>query len=191
MSFYSRWGKTCFDYLLAGALVFTLMPLFFLLAFFLTLYWRGNPFYKQLRIGKGERPFYLWKFRTMYPLRVGEDPHDETRAPAVGRFLRYTGLDELPQLWNILRGEMSFVGPRPLLPEYLPLYTSLERRRHAVKPGITGWAQIQGGKALAWNEKMHYDIEYVQRQSFCFDLYILWRTPFFVLRQWMNRHEYI
>lgn len=191
MSFYSRWGKACFDYLLAGALVCLLMPLFFLLSSYLAFYWRGSPFFRQLRIGKDERPFYLWKFKTMRPPRAGEDPHDENRAPAIGRLLRNTGLDELPQLWNILRGDMSFVGPRPLLPEYLPRYTSTERLRHAVKPGITGWAQIQGGKALEWSDKMRYDVEYVRRQSFAFDLYILWRTPFFVWCQWKSRHEHV
>ncbi|WP_038029412.1 sugar transferase [Thermonema rossianum] len=191
MGLYARWVKPFFDYTAALALAILLMPLFFLLTLCLTVYWRGNPFFCQLRIGRNERPFYLLKFKTMRPARAGEDPHDENRATAVGRLLRDSGLDELPQLWNILRGDMSFVGPRPLLPEYLPRYSPAERQRHAVKPGITGWAQIQGGKALAWNEKMHYDIEYVQRQSFCFDLYILWRTPFFVLRQWMNRHEHI
>ncbi|MEM7655907.1 MAG: sugar transferase [Bacteroidota bacterium] len=132
----------------------------------------------QLRPGKGERPFTLWKFSTMRDAAPGEaeEAHQQARLTKVGRWLRQTSLDELPQLWNVLRGEMSLVGPRPLLMEYLPLYSEEERNRHAVLPGITGWAQIHGRNQLSFKERFAYDLWYVEHRSFWLDLRILWLT---------------
>jgi lipopolysaccharide/colanic/teichoic acid biosynthesis glycosyltransferase len=141
--------------------------------------------FRQRRPGKDGRPFDLVKFRTM---RDGFDGDgrplpDAERLTAVGRFLRGASLDELPQLWNVLRGEMSLVGPRPLLMQYLPRYNARQRRRHEVLPGITGWAQINGRNAVSWDEKFELDIWYVEHWSPALDLIILGRT----LRQVLSR----
>ena len=134
---------------------------------------QGRPlFYVDERSGKDGRPFRLVKFRTM---RTGDAP-DAERLTSFGRFLRATSLDELPQLWNVLKGDMSLVGPRPLPVRYLPRYTPEQRRRHDVLPGITGLAQIKGRNALDWNEKFKYDIEYVDRHSLWMDAKILAAT---------------
>lgn len=132
----------------------------------------------QQRIGYKNQPFYIIKFKTMRDLRdvQGNLLPDEQRMTRFGKFLRKTSLDELPQLINILKGEMRLVGPRPLLPEYLPLYTPQQLKRHNVKPGITGWAQINGRNALTWKEKFELDIWYVENRSFWLDLKILWFT---------------
>jgi lipopolysaccharide/colanic/teichoic acid biosynthesis glycosyltransferase len=139
----------------------------------------GRPvFYRQWRTGKDGRPFLLLKLRTM---RSG-DGADAARLTPLGRLLRTASLDELPQLWNVLRGDMSLVGPRPLLPEYLGRYTTEQARRHAVRPGITGLAQVSGRNALSWPEKLALDVEYVDRASLGLDLRILARTVACVLR---------
>lgn len=137
-----------------------------------------NLFFVQQRIGYKNQPFYIIKFKTMRDLRdvQGNLLPDEQRVTRFGKFLRKTSLDELPQLINILKGEMRLVGPRPLLPEYLPLYTPQQLKRHNVKPGITGWAQINGRNALTWKEKFELDIWYVENRSFWLDLKILWFT---------------
>jgi lipopolysaccharide/colanic/teichoic acid biosynthesis glycosyltransferase len=133
---------------------------------------------RQLRIGRSEKPFTLVKFRTMTDHRDSRGTllPDEQRLTAVGRFLRSYSLDELPQLWNVLNGDMSLVGPRPLLPQYLGRYTARQRRRHEVKPGITGWAQVNGRNALTWEEKFELDVWYVSHWSFGLDVKILWMT---------------
>lgn len=134
---------------------------------------QGRPLlFTDERAGKGGRPFRLVKFRTMC---AGDGP-DSERLTAFGRFLRSTSLDEIPQLWNVLRGEMSLVGPRPLPVRYLPRYTPEQNRRHEVRPGITGWAQIHGRNALDWDEKFRYDVEYVNSQSLWLDMKILAAT---------------
>ncbi len=132
----------------------------------------------QTRPGLHGNLFMLRKFRTMRTPLLGEDllATDAVRLTRLGRFLRSTSLDELPTLWNVLRGDMSLVGPRPLLPEYLPLYTAHQMRRHKVKPGITGWAQVNGRNAISWEEKFELDVWYVDHQSFLLDLKILWMT---------------
>jgi lipopolysaccharide/colanic/teichoic acid biosynthesis glycosyltransferase len=139
----------------------------------------GKPvLFRQVRPGRHGVPFQLVKFRTMreaYDAR-GELLPDEERLTRLGRFLRATSLDELPELWNVLRGEMSLVGPRPLLMDYLPLYTPAQARRHEVRPGLTGWAQINGRNAISWDSKFALDLWYVDHQSFLLDLKILWRT---------------
>lgn len=133
----------------------------------------GRPiFFIQERPGLGARPFRLIKFRTM---RVG-DGTDAERLTRLGRWLRATSLDEVPELWNVLRGDMSLVGPRPLLMRYLPRYTPEQARRHEVRPGITGWAQVNGRNAITWEQKFEYDVWYVDHQGFALDLRILWLT---------------
>jgi sugar transferase EpsL len=146
----------------------------------------GRPvFYQQKRPGLHGKPFTILKFRTMIDLRneKGDLLPDERRLPAFGRFLRSASLDELPELWNVLRGEMSLVGPRPLLMQYLPLYNSEQRRRHDVKPGMTGWAQINGRNALSWEDRFKLDVWYVDNRSFPLDLKILFLTILATLRR--------
>ena len=141
--------------------------------------------FRQTRPGYLERPFTIYKFRTM---RDVVDSHglplaDGVRLHPLGAFLRRTSLDELPEFWNVLRGDMSLVGPRPLLPEYLPRYTVLQRRRHEVKPGITGWVQVNGRNSLGWEQKFALDLWYVDHRSFCLDIKILWLTVIKVIRR--------
>lgn len=145
----------------------------------------GRPvLFRQVRIGHGERPFTLVKFRTMRAPRPGEDRlrTDGDRVTRVGRVLRATSLDELPELWNVLRGDMSLVGPRPLLPEHLELYTDEQRRRHLVRPGITGLAQAAGRQHLTFSERLKLDVTYVDTRSAWLDLRILVRTVTVVVR---------
>lgn len=134
--------------------------------------------FRQRRIGLNGQPFVLYKLKTMRDPRPGEDPllSDDVRLTRLGRFLRATSLDELPTLWNVAKGDMRLVGPRPLLPEYLPLYTADQMRRHEVKPGITGWAQVNGRNAISWEEKFRLDVWYVDHRSFWLDCKILWMT---------------
>ena len=140
--------------------------------------------FRQTRPGRKGRPFELMKFRTMTDATDshGSELPDEARLTPAGRWLRRLSLDELPQLFNVLRGDMSLVGPRPLLMEYLPLYTPEQARRHAVRPGITGWAQVNGRNAVSWEERFRLDVWYVDHQSFWLDLRILWLTLLRVLR---------
>jgi lipopolysaccharide/colanic/teichoic acid biosynthesis glycosyltransferase len=143
---------------------------------------QGVPFFSQTRIGQHNKPFRLLKLRTMR-MPQPSDRSEADRITLTGHLLRRSGLDEWPQLINILRGEMTWIGPRPLLPHYLPWYTAEERYRHAVKPGITGLAQVRGGNALRWPERLALDVEYVRRKSFAFDLLIIFYTVFFVIRR--------
>ena len=139
----------------------------------------GSPvFFRQTRPGLHGKPFEMVKFRTMTDARdaQGELLPDSERLPPFGRFLRSSSLDELPELWNVLKGEMSLVGPRPLLMEYLPLYTPQQYRRHEVRPGVTGWAQVNGRNAISWEEKFALDVWYVENQSFWLDVKILFLT---------------
>ena len=160
-----------------------LLPLLVILA--LTVYLSlGSPIlFSQKRLGLHGKLFVLRKFRTMRTPLANEDliTTDAVRLTGLGRFLRETSLDELPTLWNVLRGDMSLVGPRPLLPEYLPLYTAQQIRRHEVKPGITGWAQVNGRNAITWEEKFRLDVWYVDNRSFLLDMKILWMTVWQVL----------
>jgi len=146
----------------------------------------GSPvFFRQQRPGLHGDPFYLLKFRTMLecPGAGNDSRSDAERLTRFGRRLRATSLDELPTLWNVLRGDMSLIGPRPLLPEYLPLYTSEQQRRHDVRPGITGWAQVNGRNSLSWEERFALDIWYVDNRSFWLDTKILFLTIVQVFRR--------
>ena len=146
---------------------------------------KGKIFFKQKRIGYQEKPFYIFKFKTMLDDTdaQGKLLADEKRLTPIGRFLRKTSLDELPQLINVLRGEMRLVGPRPLLPEYVPLYNEQQRKRHTVKPGITGWAQIKGRNALSWEKRFELDVWYVEHRSFLLDLKIIGLTFLKIFRK--------
>ncbi|MNY20548.1 putative sugar transferase EpsL [compost metagenome] len=170
--------KRLFDIVLACmALLLLGLPLVFLI-------WQvrrklGSPaFFRQTRPGMHGRPFNMVKFRTMTDARGadGELLSDADRLTPFGRFLRASSLDELPELWNVLKGDMSLVGPRPLLMDYLPLYSAEQSRRHEVRPGITGWAQINGRNALSWDEKFKLDVWYVDNRSLWLDIKILWLT---------------
>lgn len=139
----------------------------------------GSPvLFKQLRPGKDGKPFQMVKFRTMRDAvdAAGNPLPDSERLTPFGNWLRSTSLDELPELWNVLKGDMSLVGPRPLLMEYLPLYNAEQYRRHEVRPGVTGWAQVNGRNAISWEEKFKLDVWYVNNQSFWLDIKILWLT---------------
>jgi lipopolysaccharide/colanic/teichoic acid biosynthesis glycosyltransferase len=168
----------------AGVLLIALSPL---IAGAAVAVWisMGRPiFFRHERPGYQGRPFTIRKFRTMRPAREGEVwfRTDEERLTCVGRFLRRTSIDELPQLWSVVRGAMSLVGPRPLLAEYLPRYTSEQRRRHEMKPGLTGWAQVNGRRALSFSKRLGYDVWYVDHFSLGLDATILARTVREVLR---------
>lgn len=173
--------KRAFDLVVASVLLGALLGPMLLLA---VVIWvrMGRPIlFRQVRTGWHGRPFELIKFRTMRP-GTGNQP-DAERLTLLGRVLRATSLDELPQLFNVARGEMSLVGPRPLLTQYLPLYTEEQARRHRVRPGITGWAQINGRNALSWEQKFALDVWYVENRSFWLDLQILWTTLTKVVRR--------
>jgi sugar transferase EpsL len=176
--------KRIFD-LIAGILFITILSPVMIILGLLILINSGCPvIFKQLRPGQYGRPFYLFKFRTMFELKDDCNKHlsDELRLTGLGRVLRKYSLDELPQLFNVIRGELSFVGPRPLLMQYLELYTTEQARRHEVKPGITGWAQVNGRNAISWEEKFELDVWYVDNQTLWLDLRILWLTVIKVLR---------
>ena len=155
-----------------------LMPIFIALAVLVRINLGRPVFFRQARPGLNAKSFNIIKFRTMRNARDIDDRllPDAQRLTSFGRFLRSTSLDELPELWNVFRGEMSLVGPRPLLMEYLPLYTEQQARRHDDKPGITGWAQINGRNTISWEEKFKLDVWYVDNQSVLLDIKILWFT---------------
>lgn len=163
-----------------GALILLILfsPLILLVTLVITVSMGRPVYFAQRRPGLHGQIFTIYKFRTMTDEKDsrGNLLPDSERLKGVGQFIRNLSLDELPQLFNVLKGEMSFIGPRPLLPEYLPLYTPQQARRHDVKPGISGWAQINGRNAISWEEKFRYDIEYVENISFAFDLKIFYRT---------------
>ena len=178
-------SKRLLDLLLAGLGLFFLSPLYLILII-LIAGWLGKPvFFRQRRPGYHAKPFMIYKFRTMSDARdaQGNLLPDEIRLTNLGRFLRATSLDELPELINVLRGEMSLVGPRPLLMQYLERYTPEQARRHDVLPGITGWAQINGRNVLTWEDKFRLDIWYVDHQSMLLDLKILFLTLWKVIRR--------
>lgn len=182
-SLYRFWTKRGIDLLMLIGLAPLLIVLIVGLAGLVR--WRmGTPvFFKQVRIGYRDRPFTLVKFRTMLDLRdsEGELLHEDQRLTSFGTFLRRSSLDELPTLWNVVRGDMTLVGPRPLLVEYLPLYDPVQRRRHEVMPGVTGWAQVNGRNAISWEQKFTYDVWYVDNVSFWLDAKIFWLTILKVL----------
>jgi lipopolysaccharide/colanic/teichoic acid biosynthesis glycosyltransferase len=177
--------KRVIDVVVAGLALIVALPVMaaVALAVFVSM---GRPiFFTQARPGRGGQPFTIVKFRTMQLARgPGEDLlRDRDRLTGLGRFLRSTSLDELPELWNVLKGDMSLVGPRPLLMEYLPLYTPRQARRHEVRPGITGWAQINGRNTVSWDQRFEMDVWYVDNRTIWLDLRILARTMINVVRR--------
>lgn len=170
--------KRLFDFTVSFIALFILWPIIMVVALFVR--WKiGSPvLFKQPRPGLKGELFHVYKFRTMTDARDGQGEllSDEMRLTAFGKLIRKLSLDELPQLWNVLKGEMSFVGPRPLLVEYLPLYNDRQARRHDVRPGITGWAQVKGRNAISWEQKFEYDVWYVENRSFWLDVKILFLT---------------
>ncbi|MFZ9505316.1 MAG: sugar transferase [Cyclobacteriaceae bacterium] len=178
LTFYGRFVKPLLDFIVALMALIFFSPLWVIITILLYLSNRGQVFFKQVRPGYQGKSFQIIKFITMNDTRGtdGEWLPDQDRLTAIGRWLRKTSLDELPQLINVLKGEMSIVGPRPLLPEYLDLYSPEQARRHAVRPGLTGWAQVNGRNAITWKEKFILDVRYVDRQSFFLDLKILFLT---------------
>jgi lipopolysaccharide/colanic/teichoic acid biosynthesis glycosyltransferase len=175
---YRKLIKPFLDLLVAFVALLFLSP--FLLFFILLLSFanRGNPFFLQKRPGKKGEIFRIIKFKTMTDARDAEGNllPDSQRLTATGKFVRKTSVDEIPQLINVLKGDMSLVGPRPLLPEYLKLYSPRQQKRHEVRPGITGWAQVNGRNAISWNRKLELDVWYVENLSFIVDLKIIWMT---------------
>jgi lipopolysaccharide/colanic/teichoic acid biosynthesis glycosyltransferase len=177
-SWYANRGKRLLDLAMCGLGTLCLLPLLVALALVVKLSMGAPVLFRQLRPGRDGEPFSLVKFRTMTEAR-NEDGHllpDERRLSRIGRFLRWMSLDEVPELFNVLKGDMSLVGPRPLLMEYLERYTVEQARRHEVRPGITGWAQVNGRNALTWEEKFEYDVWYVDHLSLWLDMRILART---------------
>ena len=177
--------KRALDIVIAGLGLILLSPLLGLLALVVAATMGRPVLFSQVRPGLNARSFRLYKFRTMRNAidGAGESLSDAARLTRTGRFLRASSLDELPELWNILRGDMSLVGPRPLLMEYLPLYSPEQARRHEVRPGLTGWAQVNGRNALTWDEKFMLDVWYVDNLTMMVDLKILARTVIKVVRR--------
>jgi lipopolysaccharide/colanic/teichoic acid biosynthesis glycosyltransferase len=178
MTAYRRWGKRVLDLLVLLALSLFVLPLAIIVALMVRLKLGGPVLFRQVRPGHRSKPFTLLKFRTMNSTRdeQGSLLPDEQRLTKLGKLLRRYSLDEIPQLWNVLKGEMSLVGPRPLLMQYLGIYTMEEARRHDVKPGITGWAQINGRNSQSWQARFHLDLWYVDHWSLGIDAWILLRT---------------
>ncbi len=182
-SMYVRFVKPLIDYVIAIVLMILATPFFLLVAILLFIANQGKVFFCQERVGYKERIFMAFKFRTMNDNRdvAGNLLPDEIRLTAVGKFIRKTSLDELPQIINVLKGDMSFIGPRPLLPEYLPYYSDVQSQRHSVKPGITGLAQINGRNETTWEKRFEWDVAYVTKMSFGLDARIFFMTIFKVL----------
>ena len=170
--------KPVLDFGIATIIFIIMLPVFCLITFLLFIVNNGHPFFIQQRPGKNEKLFSIIKFRTMSNKKdvEGNLLPDSQRLTNVGKFIRSTSLDELPQLLNVIKGDMSLVGPRPLLPEYLPRYNELQRQRHTVRPGITGYAQVNGRNAISWEKKFELDIYYVKKSSFVLDCFILMKT---------------
>jgi sugar transferase EpsL len=177
-------GKRAADLLLASLTIAVLSPLLFAVAVLVRILLGKPVLFRQRRPGLHGLPFTCLKFRTMNEARdaSGNRLPDADRLTRFGSFLRRTSLDELPELWNVVRCDMSLVGPRPLLPQYLPRYTAFQQQRHEVEPGITGWAQVNGRNALTWEQKFELDVWYVKHQTFALDVKILWLTLMVVLR---------
>ncbi len=182
---YRKFLKRTIDLLAALLGFIILLPIFLLVTLLLFIANNGKPFFSQYRPGKNGTVFKVMKFKTMDDKKDvgGNLLPDADRLTPVGAFVRKTSLDEIPQLLNVIKGDMSLVGPRPLLIEYLPLYNEKQKRRHDVKPGITGWAQVNGRNAISWNQKFDYDVWYVDQMSLRLDIKILWMTVMKVFKR--------
>lgn len=172
---YKNFFKRLFDFSAAVIGFVLISPVFLFVLIGLYFANKGKPFFFQLRPGKDEKLFQIIKFKTMTDGKdaTGNLLPDAQRLTALGSFVRKTSLDEIPQLLNVIKGDMSLIGPRPLLPQYLPLYNAVQKRRHEVRPGITGWAQVNGRNAISWEQKFEYDVWYVDQLSLALDVKIL------------------
>lgn len=170
--------KRCFDLLTSSVALLSLFPVILATAILVRIKLGSPVFFRQTRPGRNGKPFQMIKFRTMLDAvdEQGKPLPDSERMTSFGQFLRSSSLDELPELWNVLKGEMSLVGPRPLLMEYLPLYSEEQYRRHEVRPGVTGWAQVNGRNAISWEDKFKLDVWYVDNRSLWLDVKILFLT---------------
>lgn len=170
--------KPFFDFLFATLLLLVFSPIFIIISIILTITYKGSPFFTQKRPGKNEHIFKILKFKTMTDEKDanGKLLSDAQRLTPIGKILRKTSLDELPQILNVIKGEMSFIGPRPLLVKYLPYYTKTEAKRHTVKPGLTGLAQVSGRNFLNWDERLQKDVDYVNNLSLYLDISIFFKT---------------
>jgi undecaprenyl phosphate N,N'-diacetylbacillosamine 1-phosphate transferase len=177
--------KRLIDIIVSFIVLMVFSPVMLIIIILLFFANKGNPFFSQMRPGLNERIFRLVKFKTMNDSvdSSGKLLPDNKRLTTVGKFLRQTSLDELPQLINVLKGDMSLIGPRPLLVRYLDLYDSFQKRRHEVKPGITGWAQVNGRNAISWDKRFEFDVWYVENLSFLIDMKILYMTFIKVIRR--------
>lgn len=176
---YKHFFKRFFDFWISLIALICISPILLVVTIWLHFANKGaGSFFTQERPGKGEKIFKVIKFKTMTDERDAEGNllPDEQRITKVGRFVRSTSIDELPQLINVLKGDMSFIGPRPLLVKYLPYYTEEERLRHTVRPGISGWAQVNGRNTIGWDKKLAYDVEYVKNLSLMMDIKVLFKT---------------
>lgn len=175
---YKKHFKRLFDFLIAFFCLLLLSPIFIVVTIGLYLANNGSPFFFQNRPGLKEHIFKIIKFKTMNDKKdaTGNLLSDVERLTKIGSFVRKTSLDEIPQLINVLQGDMSLIGPRPLLTQYLPLYNEVQKRRHEVRPGITGWAQVNGRNAISWQQKFEYDVWYVNNMSLLLDIKILFLT---------------
>lgn len=182
---YRKVIKRCLDFLLSLIAIIILLPVYLTIAVMVKVKLGSPILFKQERPGKNEKIFKMYKFRTMTDKRDsnGELLPDEVRLTSFGKFLRSTSLDELPELFNILKGDMSIVGPRPLLVKYLPLYNETQKHRHDVKPGLTGLAQVNGRNSISWIERFNYDVDYVKNISFLLDIKIIFLTIKKVLKR--------
>lgn len=187
---YKSFIKRIIDFTASLLLLLVFFPLLFIIAVVLWIQIKGNPFFFQVRPGKMEAAFKVIKFKSMTDEKdeKGVLLPDNLRITKFGAFIRSTSLDELPQLINVLKGDMSLVGPRPLLFKYIPLFSEEQKRRHLIKPGITGWAQVNGRNSISWTKKFELDVYYVDHISFILDVKILWKTALKVLiREGVNQ----
>lgn len=176
--FYRNYLKPVVDAILALIFLLILSPVLLFILILLLIVNKGKPFFYQERPGKDERIFKVIKFKTMNDDKdeKGNLLPDKSRLTKIGKFVRKTSLDEIPQLINVVKGDMSLIGPRPLLVKYLPLYNDFQKKRHLVRPGITGWAQVNGRNAISWDEKFKLDVWYVENQSLLLDIKIFFKT---------------
>ena len=184
-------AKKTFDLFASLILLILTLPILMIVGVLVLVILKRPVYFAQVRPGKDCKPFKMYKFRTMTNEtdEAGNLLPNELRMTSFGHFLRRSSLDELPELWNVLKGDMSLVGPRPLLMDYVPLFNEFQIRRHEVKPGITGWAQVNGRNSISWEEKFDLDIWYVEHRSFFLDLKILWLTLLKTLRREGISHE--
>ena len=175
--------KRLIDFITAILFLIVFSPVFIIISIYCFLFFKGRILFSQRRIGKNERVFTIYKFITMLPEQEGKQIPDSERLTKAGAFLRKTSLDELPQVFNILMGNMSWIGPRPLLEKYLPYYTETEKLRHRVSPGITGLAQINGRNTINWDKRLSYDVFYVQNLSLLLDIKIVFKTVVYILKR--------